>query len=54
MGKKETQDDRRARERAEITARIAQFRSTQERFAREREEYASQAWRKAQLGEAAE
>ena len=50
----ETQDDRRAQERAEIVARIARFRSTQEKFAREREEYASRAWRTARRGEAAE
>jgi hypothetical protein len=54
VGHKETQDDRRAQERAEITARIARFRSTQERFAREREEYASLAWKRADRGEAAE
>jgi len=50
----ETQDDRRAQERADIAARIARFRSTQEKFAREREEYASRAWRQARRGEAAE
>jgi hypothetical protein len=33
------QQDRLAREREEITARVANFRATQERFAREREEY---------------
>jgi chorismate mutase len=54
VAQRETQDDRRTQERAEITARIARFKSTQERFAREREEYARQAWRKAQRGEAAE
>jgi len=50
----ETQDDRRARERADITARVARFKSTQERFAREREDYAVQIWRKALGGDAAE
>ncbi|XUM21243.1 hypothetical protein ACRAVF_28390 [Bradyrhizobium oligotrophicum S58] len=54
MRQNETQDDRRANERAEITARIARFKSTQEKFAREREEYARLAWKKAQRGEAAE
>ncbi|UFZ05594.1 hypothetical protein LQG66_04560 [Bradyrhizobium ontarionense] len=54
MGQNETQDDRRAQERADITARIAVFKSTQEKFAREREEFASRAWRKANRGEAAE
>jgi hypothetical protein len=54
VGHDETQDDRRTQERAEITARIARFKSTQEKFAREREAYARQAWSKAQRGEAAE
>ncbi|MGC2779950.1 MAG: hypothetical protein WA418_30355 [Bradyrhizobium sp.] len=54
MGQNETRDDRRAQERADITARIARFKSTQDKFAREREEYASRAWRKAHRGEAAE
>ncbi|BAM89760.1 hypothetical protein S58_37680 [Bradyrhizobium oligotrophicum S58] len=54
MGQNEAQDDRRAKERADIAARIARFKSTQERFAQEREDYASQAWRKAHRGEAAE
>jgi chorismate mutase len=31
--------DRLARERAEISARVANFRATQEKFRREREEY---------------
>ena len=43
--------DRRAEERAQITARIAQFKATQERFAREREEYATTTWKKASRGE---
>ena len=51
---KTAQDDRRAKERADIAARIARFKSTQEKFAQEREDYASQAWRKAHRGEAAE
>ncbi|WP_170323369.1 hypothetical protein [Bradyrhizobium sp. STM 3809] len=54
MGQNETHDDRRTQERAEIAARLARFKSTQDRFAREREEFARQAWRKAQRGEAAE
>ncbi len=33
------QEERRAQEREEITARIASFKATQEKFAREREEY---------------
>jgi hypothetical protein len=33
------QEERRAQERAEITARIATFKATQEKFAREREEF---------------
>ena len=33
------QDDRLARERNEIAARIASFKATQEKFKREREEY---------------
>ena len=48
------EDDRRAKERADITARIARFKSTQEKFAREREEYANLAWEKARRREAAE
>jgi hypothetical protein len=38
MGMTELQD-RLAREREEITARVANFKATQERFEREREEY---------------
>ena len=33
------QEERRAQEREEITARIASFKATQEKFQREREEY---------------
>jgi len=33
------QEDRRAREREEIAARVASFKATQEKFKREREEY---------------
>lgn len=33
------QQDRRDRERAEIAARVASFKATQEKFRREREEY---------------
>ena len=35
------QQDRRAREREEIAARVASFKATQERFKREREEFFS-------------
>lgn len=35
------QQDRRAREREEIATRVANFKATQERFRREREEYFS-------------
>ncbi len=35
------QEDRRAREREEIATRVANFKATQERFRREREEYFS-------------
>jgi hypothetical protein len=38
MGMTELQD-RLAREREEITARVANFKATQEKFEREREEY---------------
>lgn len=43
--------ERRTEEREQITARIAQFKATQERFAREREEYATTTWKKASRGE---
>jgi len=33
------EDDRRVQEREEIVARVANFKATQERFKREREEY---------------
>ena len=33
------QEERLARERAEIAARVASFKETQQKFAREREEY---------------
>jgi len=33
------EDDRRAREREEIAARVASFKATQEKFERERDEY---------------
>jgi hypothetical protein len=33
------QEDRLAREREEITARVASFKATQEKFERERDEY---------------
>jgi len=34
-----TEDERKAREQEENTARVATFRATQERFQRERDEY---------------
>jgi chorismate mutase len=37
----ERQDDRLASEREEIASRIARFKATQEKFAREREAYAA-------------
>ena len=45
MGQNERQETL-ANEREEITARIAKFRAMQERFAREREAYATAAWKK--------
>jgi hypothetical protein len=37
--------DRLAREREEIEARVAKFKATQEKFQREREEFFRQTWR---------
>jgi chorismate mutase len=39
------QQDLAAQERAEIAARVANFKATQEKFRREREEYLSQRWK---------
>lgn len=39
--------ERRTEERDEINARIAQFKATQERFTREREQFATATWKKA-------
>ena len=39
MGMTEQQRERLARERAEIAARVASFKATQEKFERERDEY---------------
>lgn len=46
MAKNEKQE-RLTKEREEITARVAKFKATQDRFAREREQYAIAAWAKA-------
>jgi hypothetical protein len=40
MMRKNKRPEHVAKEREDIAARVAQFRATQERFAREREEYA--------------
>ena len=39
MGMTESQHERLAKERAEIAARVANFKATQEKFERERDEY---------------
>jgi chorismate mutase len=39
MGMTEQQTERLAKERAEIAARVASFKATQEKFERERDEY---------------
>ena len=44
------QQDRLAREREEIAARVANFRATQEKFEREREEYFSSTLENARNG----
>lgn len=44
------QNDRLARERAEIAARVARFKATQEKFKREREEYFTTTLENAVLG----
>ena len=43
--------DRLAREREEIAARVANFKATQEKFKREREEYFTTTLESARLGE---
>ena len=43
--------DRLAREREEIAARVANFKATQEKFKREREEYFTTTLENARLGE---
>jgi len=43
--------DRLAREREEIAARVANFKATQEKFKREREEYFTMTLESARLGE---
>lgn len=45
------QQDRRAREREEIATRVANFKATQEKFQREREEYFSTTLDNARHGE---
>jgi chorismate mutase len=50
MGMSE-QYDRLARERAEIAARVASFKATQEKFKREREEYFTTTLDNARYGE---
>jgi chorismate mutase len=44
-------NDRLAREREEIAARVARFKATQEKFRREREEYFTTTLQNARLGE---
>lgn len=44
-------EDRLAREREEIAARVANFKATQEKFKREREEYFTTTLASARLGE---
>jgi hypothetical protein len=46
MGQNERQD-RLAKEREEIMARVAKFRAMQQQFTRERESYATTTWKKA-------
>jgi hypothetical protein len=46
MGKND-RNERPPSEREEIEARVAQFKATQQRFLREREEYAILTWRRA-------
>jgi hypothetical protein len=44
-------DDRRAREREEIAVRVANFKATQEKFQRERDEYFFATLARMRLGE---
>jgi hypothetical protein len=47
MTRKNERQERLAKEREDIAMRIAKFRATQDRFMRERQEFAAAAWRKA-------
>lgn len=47
MTRKNERQERLAKEREDIAARIAKFKATQDRFMRERQEYAAAAWRRA-------
>jgi hypothetical protein len=49
--KRNERQERLARERKDIAERIAKFRATQDRFMRERQEYAAAIWQKAFPGE---
>jgi hypothetical protein len=44
---RDEREERLTTEREEIIARVATFKATQERFARERETYATATWKKA-------
>jgi hypothetical protein len=50
MGMTDLQE-RIAKEREEIAARVASFRATQEKFQREREEFVSYTWQNIRKGE---
>jgi hypothetical protein len=52
MGMTDLQE-RIVREREEIAARVANFRATQEKFQREREEFVSDTWRNIRTGRTA-
>ena len=52
MGMTEQQQDRLARAREEIAARVASFKATQEKFEREREEYFTTTMKNASNGHA--
>ena len=52
MGMTEQQQDRLARAREEIAARVASFKATQEKFEREREEYFTTTMKNAATGHA--
>ena len=51
MGMTEQQQERLAQQRAEIAARVASFKATQEKFERERDEYFVTTLRNARAGE---